>query len=168
MEEIKKAIDTVAELRKTIEEKLKTISELNRRVKILEKYVSTLSRRVAVQRVIIKHLAKRLRRELVMREAERVVLTRKTVVTRRPERVFKSEEVRRKLEELKKKLMEKRATRVSTPRPGVTTTPEPASDVEEFREFIRKVLSGKATASDLPVKFRVLPEVKIEGGGEKK
>jgi TolA-binding protein len=168
-EDIKKAVDTVAELRKMLEEKLKAVDELDKKIKELEKTINTLNKRIAIQRVIIKHLIRKARPRIkpiiIARKAE----TKPEPIRPRPERVFKSEEVRKKLEELRKKILEKRASRHTTPRPEATTTPEPASgDSEEFREFIKKVLSGKATASDIPVKFRTLPEVKIEKGGEKK
>ena len=156
-EDIKKAVDTVAELRKMLEEKLKVIDELSKKTKELEEAVNTLSKKVAVQRIIVKRL---LRRSL-----EGVRPNLKPEV--KPEKVFKSEEVKRKLEELKKKLMEKKASRVTTPRPETATAPEPAGGDEEFREFIKKVLSGKATSAEMPVKFRALPEVKVEGGEKK-
>jgi len=162
-EDVKKAVDTVAELRKMLEERLKAVDELGKKVAELEKTVSTLKKRVVIQRAIIKYLIKKMVKERASKPL--------SIVSRpRPERVFKSEEVRKKLEELRKKIMEKKkASRLTTPRPDATTTPEPAGEAsEDFREFIKKVLSGKATASDIPARFRALPEVKIEGKGERK
>jgi len=159
-EDVKKAVDTVAELRKMLEEKLKAIDELDKKIGELEKTVGILNKKLMVQRVVIKHLARK-----IVKERARKATPAPSI---RPERVFKSEEVRKKLEELRKKIAEKKAGRITAPRPETTTIPEPTNEAsDEFRDFIKKVLSGKATASDIPARFRALPEVRIEEGGKK-
>jgi chromosome segregation ATPase len=182
-EELKKAVDAIAELKKAIEEKLKAVDAISEKVSELEKKINLLERKLLIQKVAIKSLRKRLEERwmedashqakatMLKRMMERRRLAREELEekeTPKPEEVFKSEEVKKKLEELRKKIAEKKAKAVATPRPETATSPEPSNAPNnEFQEFIRKILSGKATASDLPAQFRVLPKIEISGGEKK-
>jgi len=167
-DEVKKAVDSVAELKKMLEEKLAAVKAMEEKITRLEGQINVLNKKLAVQRILLKHLAKKaVRKTLAPRPIPRIDYLRLKALRPRPENIYKSEEVRKKIEELKKKLREKRLSKATTPRPETTTTPEPTGEDNDFREFIKKVLSGKATVSEMPTKFKVLPEVKAEGGDEK-
>jgi chaperonin cofactor prefoldin len=169
-DDIKKAVDSVAELKKMLEEKLATIKTMEEKIKKLETQVNSLNEKLMVQRILLKHLAKKAVKEAhAPRPVSRISALRLKALRPRPrlENIYKSEEVRKKLEELRKKLREKRLSKAVTPRPEATTTPEPTGEDNDFREFVKKVLSGKATVSEMPTRFKVLPEVKEEGGDKK-
>jgi pyruvate-formate lyase-activating enzyme len=153
VEEIKKAIDTIRKLEKMLKLRFLMIHKMNMRIAELEKRIDELNRKLIIQRTVMNYYAKKLREN---RPIEREPIYKS-------ESIYKAEEVRKKLEELKKKLREKRLSKATAPRPETTTTPEPTGDDNDFREFIKKVLSGKATVSEMPAKFKVLPEVKAEG-----
>jgi phosphoenolpyruvate carboxylase len=152
-EELREIVKTVAELKKMLRMRLILLRKMNAKMIRLEKEVERLRRELAVQKAIAKHSAVRAGRH---------------ALTTRPANVYKAEEIRKKLEELRKKLREKKLAKTTAPRPETTTTPEPSGEDNDFREFIKKILSGKAVVSEMPAKFKVLPEVKSVEGGDGK
>ncbi|MEM1692146.1 MAG: hypothetical protein QW607_10290 [Desulfurococcaceae archaeon] len=128
----------------------KAVDDLIKKNIELEKKVETLEKMIDIERTMRRAQARILKR-MVSRSATLKKLELKK--TRMNDiKLYKNEDVRKKLEELKKKLEEKKNKSVETPRPmNEIKHPSVGSDRDEL---IRKILKGEIKIEDVMKQIR--------------